>query len=105
MRITEYALTLLAVAGGTSPFLLRSAHETNGRTVHVVDTVFVKEPPIDYDVLASRVLTRMKKNAPNPTIIDGDLIVKGRLGVRGAPEPETDYAMTVHGSGPADILF
>jgi len=105
MRITEYALTLLAVAGGTSPLLLRSPLETKDRIVYVVDTVFVKAPPIDYDVLASRVLSRMRKSAPNPTVIDGDLIVKGRLGVRGAPEPETDYAVTVHGPGTADILF
>ena len=105
MRINEYALSFLAVAGGTSPFLLRSPHETKDRIVYVVDTVFVKEPPIDYDLLASRILAHMKKTAPNPTVIDGDLIVKGRLGVRGAPDPETDDAVTIHGPGTADILF
>jgi hypothetical protein len=47
----------------------------------------------------------MKRDAPSPTVIDGDLIVKGRLGVRGAPEPETDYAVTIHGEGTADIFF
>jgi hypothetical protein len=103
MRITQYALAISAFAGGVSP-LLRS-HALENRTVYVVDTVFVKDRPIDYDVLASRVLTRMKKTAPNPTVIDGDLIVKGRLGVRGAPDPETDYAVTIHGPGTADILF
>src|SRR6266571_3624647 len=103
MRIAQYAITLLGFAGGVSP-LLRT-HAKENRTVYVVDTVFVKNPPIDYDMLASHVLTRMKKTAPNPTVIDGDLIVKGRLGVRGAPDPQTDYAVTIHGPGSADVLF
>ena len=103
MRIAQYAIALFGLAGGVSPLLRSDAKEN--RIVYVVDTVFVKDPPIDYDVLASRVLSRMKKNAPNPTVIDGDLIVKGRLGVRGAPDPETDYAVTVHGPASADILF
>ena len=103
MRIGQLAITLLGLAGGVSP-LLRSQASDN-RIVYVVDTVFVKDAPIDYDAIASRVITRMKKTAPNPTVIDGDLIVKGRLGVRGVPDPETDYAVTVHGPGSADILF
>jgi len=105
MRIAQYAITLFTVAGGTSPFLLRHAQPATNRVVYVVDTVFVKEPPADYDEIATRVVARMKKAAPNPTVIEGDLIVKGRLGVRGAPEPETDHAITIHGPGSADILF
>lgn len=104
MRV-QYALTLLAVLGGTSRFLNRTGDESHDRIMYVVDTVYVKDPPIDYDALASRVLARMKKTALNPTVIDGDLIVKGRLGVRGAPDPETDYAVTIHGPGSADIFF
>src|SRR6266567_503236 len=98
MRIIQYALTLFALAGGAS--FLRPSNEKAEKVIYIVDTVFVKDS-IDYDAVTSRVLARMKKNAPNPTVIDGDLIVKGRLGVRGAPEPETDYAVTVHGSGTA----
>lgn len=72
------------------------------RTKDAVDTVFVKQP-IDYDEIARRVV---KLNAQQgPTTIDGDLIVKGRIGVGGAPEPNTNYAVTVHGAGDARMLF
>jgi hypothetical protein len=66
--------------------------------VHVTDTVFVRTAPpaLDYDELARRVALRMKSSA-NPTVIDGDLIVKGRLGVGGAPETGTDYGVTIRG--------
>jgi hypothetical protein len=105
MRITEYALTLLAVAGGTSPLLLRPPSAAENKIVYVVDTVFVKETRIDYDEITARVLTRMGNHAPGRTVIEGDLVVKGRLGVRGDPEPGTDYPVTIHGPGSADILF
>jgi len=61
-----------------------------------------KSQPIDYDELARHVVARMVQQ---PTVIEGDLIVKGRLGVGGAPEPNTSYAVTVRGPNAADIRF
>jgi hypothetical protein len=108
MRITQAAITLIALAGGASPMWLKNSEPVT-KFVYVIDTVFVKSPSrvseSEYDAIASRVLARMKTNPADPTVIEGDLIVKGRLGVRGAPEPQTDYAMTIHGAGSADILF
>lgn len=101
MRIVQYGVSSLAIVLGASP-LVRSPEAP--RVVHVVDTVVVSER-IDYDKLTSQVVERMKIQAPNPTVIDGDLIVNGRLGIRGAPEPQTDHAVTIHGKGSADILF
>lgn len=112
MRINEFALTVLAVAGTTSSFLVRlPAAET--RVAYRVDTVFVHSShaddtapaSIDYDELTARVLARLADPQSQPTVIAGDLIVKGRLGIRGLPEPETDHAVTIHGPGTADILF
>lgn len=102
MRIIHYSLSALALILGASP-LMRSPVGMLP-IVHVVDTVFVSDR-IDYDKLASHVIQRMKSRPPNPTVIDGDLIVNGRLGIRGAPEPQTDHAMTIHGKGSSDILF
>lgn len=105
MRAAHYALSSLAVAIGASP-LIHPTQSDKPRTVYVVDTVYVRSSePIDYDRVASRVIDRMKSHAPNPTVIDGDLIVNGRLGIRGAPEPQTDHALTIHGKGSTDILF
>jgi hypothetical protein len=64
---------------------------------HVVDTVYVVSPP-DYDELARHVATRLASTA-SPTVINGDLIVKGRVGIGGAPEQNTEYALTIHGNG------
>lgn len=112
MRINEYVLTMAVAAVTAYPVLLRTP-PAGPRTVYVVDTVFVRsaEPDhtapatIDYDVLASRVLAQLGERQQGPTVIDGDLIVRGRLGVRGAPELGTDHAVTIHGPGTADILF
>lgn len=112
MRISEFALSLLAVAGTALP-LPRRTTPAESRVVYVVDTVFVRSPgaahavpaKIDYDEVTRRVLARLAEHQSQPTVIAGDLIVKGRLGVRGAPEPGTDHAVTIHGPGTADILF
>lgn len=108
MRVTDYLVAMIALAGGTSTFLQRP-QAPGDRVIYVVDTVFVKAPStpagVDYDQIVARVLEQIKPSSSAPTIIDGDLIVKGRLGVRGAPEPETSYAVTIHGPGGADILF
>jgi hypothetical protein len=111
MRINEYLLTLSAVAVTAYPLMLRIP-PAEPRTVYVVDTIFVQSAvrehipaPIDYDIVVARVLAKMGEHQQAPTVIDGDLIVKGRLGVRGSPEAGTDHAVTVHGQGTADILF
>lgn len=72
-------------------------------THHVArpDTVYVRQA-LDYDELARRVAVRLASRQ-EPTIIEGDLIVKGRLGVGGAPEPGTDYAVTIRGPDAAAI--
>jgi hypothetical protein len=75
---------------------------------HRVDTVFVRQaaPAIDYDELARRVEMRIKSDqAKEPTVIDGDLIVKGRLGVGGAPEAGTDYGITVRAPISSAVRF
>lgn len=73
------------------------------RVVPVIDTVYVK-PQLDYDELARRVAIRMARDA-NPTVIDGDLIVKGRIGVGGPPEPGTAYGVTIHAPVSASLRF
>jgi hypothetical protein len=67
-----------------------------------VDTVFV-ETSIDYDELARKVTARIESRGRNPTVIEGDLIVKGRLGVGGEPEDGTLYGITVRGPRDASI--
>ena len=103
MRLTESLLTFL-VAAGASPFLIRSAIPTE-KPSHTVDTVYVKvaSPALDYDELARRVIAQMPRRDAAPQTIEGDLIVKGRLSVGGAPEPGTDYAITVRAPNAAGI--
>lgn len=97
-------MALFALAAGASSFRPRG---DSIRTIYVVDTVFVRAAaiPIDDDEIVSRVVARIKTQSANPTVIDGDLIVNGRLGIRGAPDPQTDHTVTIHGKGSADILF
>jgi hypothetical protein len=68
-----------------------------------VDTVYVK-PSIDYDEISRRVAARLERS-DKPTVIDGDLIVKGRLGVGGAPEDGTGYGITVRGPISSSLRF
>jgi hypothetical protein len=82
-----------------------NAARPESRIVHTVDTVYVR-PAIDYDELARRVEMRIKSDqAKEPTVIDGDLIVKGRLGVGGAPEAGTDYGITVRAPISSAVRF
>ncbi len=113
MRTSEYLIALLAVAGGTSPLVLR-APPPESRIVYVVDTVLVRASPtplreapadVDYDAIVSRVIERMARHSKGTAVVDGDLIVKGRLGVGGPPEPGTEDPVTVHAAGSANILF
>jgi hypothetical protein len=100
MQIDKIILVSL-LAAGSAPLLLQAARP-EPRIVRMVDTVFVKSAPIDYDELARRV-ARIQQLAAKPTVIEGDLIVKGRLGVGGAPETGTDYAITVRAPNSAAI--
>ncbi len=103
MRFTESLLTFV-IAAGASPFLIRGATPAP-RPVHTVDTVYVRvaSPALDYDELARRVIARMPRRNATPQVIEGDLIVKGRLSVGGTPEPDTDYAITVRAPNAAGI--
>jgi hypothetical protein len=104
MQINTFPAIGIAVTLFSSAMVTSSRPEA--RVIHVTDTLYVRSAPlpVDYDELARRVALRMKKEA-NPTVIDGDLIVKGRLGVGGAPEPGTDYGITVHGPGTSSLRF
>lgn len=102
MRYAGFALTAILAAGGTS--LLPARFNLPLRTIVVVDTVYVRSSAIDYADLARRV-AELSRTQAGPTTIEGDLIVKGRIGVGGAPEPNTNYPVTVHGTGDARLLF
>ncbi len=104
MQINTFPAIGIAVTLFSSAMMTSSRPEA--RVIHVTDTVYVRSAPlpIDYDELARHVALRMKKDA-NPTVIDGDLIVRGRLGVGGAPEPGTDYGITVHGPVSSSLRF
>ncbi len=75
--------------------------EATPHVATLTDTVYVRQA-LDYDELARRVAVRLASRQ-EPTIIEGDLIVKGRLGVGGEPEPGTDYAVTIRGPGAAAV--
>jgi hypothetical protein len=70
-----------------------------------VDTVYVRDKAIDYDELARHVAARLESHSATRTVIDGDLVVKGKLSVGGAPEEGADYAVTVHAKGTSAIRF
>lgn len=99
-----FFLVLAAVAATVHAPLLLEAGRPAATVIRVTDTVFVKTA-FDYDELARRVALRLDRRPDGPTIIEGDLIVKGRLGVGGAPEPETPYAITIRGPNDASIRF
>ena len=102
MRYAGFALTAVLAAGTTS--FLPAALKLPARTSVVVDTVYVKGAPLDYDEIARHV-AQINRQQQGPTTIEGDLIVKGRVGIGGAPEPDTGYPLTVHGAGDSRILF
>jgi hypothetical protein len=99
----NYMTMFAAAAAAAAPFLAHDSARSPG-IVRTTDTVYVRETaPIDYDELARHVAMRMK--TAEPTVIDGDLIVKGRLSVGGAPEPGTDYGITVRGPVSSSLRF
>jgi len=100
------ALSSLGIAVTLASTAIFSTGRRAPTVVHVIDTVFVRTAPpaIDYDELARRVAVRMK-SAANPTVIDGDLIVKGRLAVGGATEPGTEYGVTIRGPVTSSLRF
>lgn len=95
------ALTATSVA----PLLLDAARPVPA-VVHRVDTLYVRSAPVpvDYERLASIVARRLQSDV-KPTVIEGDLIVKGRIGVGGAPETGTGYGVTIHGPASASLRF
>ena len=100
MRLETLMVGALLTAAGA----LRSHQlEKTLRTASVTDTVFVRQP-VDYDEVARRVAL-INRQPPGPTTIEGDLIVKGRVAIGGAPEPGSGYPLTVHGAGDSRILF
>ena len=100
MQINSFSLAAVAAAFAS----VVAARQTPLRdAAHAPDTVYVNAP-IDYDRLSREVQKRLSQSE-NPTVIEGDLIVKGRIGVGGAPEPGTEYGITVHGPGGASLRF
>jgi hypothetical protein len=100
---SDNLLPLFVVALAATPLFLKGEGPAN-RVIRVTDTVFVKQA-VDYDEVARRVAARLEKTSAEPTVIEGDLIVKGRLGVGGAPEPGTPYGITVRGRDDASLRF
>jgi hypothetical protein len=103
MRTPFFAAAAIALA---APPLV-DASRSEARVAPVADTVYVRQA-LDYDELARHVAARLesqKATRQEPTVIDGDLIVTGRLGVGGAPEPGTEYAVTIRGPGAAAVRF
>ena len=84
--------------------LIANDRQRQPEVIRVTDTVYVRTAPVDFDRLSAEVARRLASN-DNPTVIDGDLIVKGRISVGGAPEPGTDYGITVHGPASASLRF
>lgn len=74
---------------------------------------------VDYDSIVRAVIAQLDErdkarasahsrsagSKDDPTVIQGDLIVRGRLAVGGAPEPGTAQPVTIHGTGGAGIFF
>jgi hypothetical protein len=101
MQINSF--TAAAAAATFGALLLAKEKGLAPGSVHVTDTVYVA-PALDYERLAREVQKRITQQQ-NPTVIDGDLIVKGRIGVGGAPESGTDYGITIHGPASASLRF
>ena len=101
MNINSISLAAASAAFVSLAFTREVRHES--RIVRITDTVYVSQS-VDYDRLSAEVQRRLAHQG-NPTVIDGDLIVKGRIGVGGAPEPGADYGITVHAPVTASLRF
>ena len=99
MRSIAFAVAAAAIVTPT----ITSSLKTPFSTPRTVDTVFVKTE-IDYDRLSKEVALRLRRNSET-TVIDGDLVVKGRLSVGGEPEKDTDYGITIHAPFSAGLRF
>ncbi len=99
MKLNPIPLLIVAFAAG--PWMVMAARP-EPRIIRVTDTVFVL-PTARYADLERRV-SLLESQGAGPTVIEGDLIVKGRLGVGGIPEPGTSYGITVRGPD-ASIRF
>jgi hypothetical protein len=102
-------LNTLSFAAGLAAVtysLIGAGKTRSPEIIRVTDTVYVRTAPapLDYDRIAREVGARVR-HAENPTVIDGDLIVKGRIGVGGAPEPGTAYGVTIHAPVSASLRF
>ena len=100
------ALSLAAGLAAVTYSLIGTEKARTPTIIRVTDTVYVRTAaePLDYDRIAREVGTRLAPGQ-NPTVIDGDLIVKGRIGVGGAPEPSTAYGVTIHAPVSASLRF
>lgn len=96
-------LSAFALAASIASTIYANSNVSHGPPKARVDTVYVK-PSIDYDEIARRVAASLARQ-DKPTVIDGDLIVKGRLGVGGAPEEGTGYGITVRGPISSSLRF
>jgi hypothetical protein len=101
MQINPFSALALAASVASTIYANRGAPKPSAAAR--VDTVYVKSS-VDYDEVARRLAARIGPR-DNPTVIDGDLIVKGRLGIGGAPEPGTDYGVTIRGPITSSIRF
>lgn len=97
-------ITLAFAAGAVAVAIPSAAINYHLNAPRTADTVFVASRAIDYDRLAREVTQRIAESR-KPTVIDGDLIVKGRLAIGGTPESGTDYPLTIHGAHSSAIRF
>lgn len=97
------SIALVAAAAAVSLPTVASSLKPPPSPLRIVDTVFVKAE-LDYGRLASEVALRMRRQSET-TVIDGDLVVKGRLSVGGEPEKGTDYGITIHAPVSAGLRF
>jgi len=104
MQVNAFSITVSLIVVTWSA--LSAGKTAQPHVVNATDTVYIHTAaePIDYDRIAKEVRARLSQSE-NPTVIDGDLIVKGRIGVGGAPEPGTAYGVTIHAPVSASLRF
>jgi hypothetical protein len=97
------SIALLVAAAAIASPAVSGSIRSSSVLLRAVDTVYIRES-IDYDRLAKQVAIRMRRESET-TVIDGDLVVKGRLSVGGEPEPGTNYGVTIHAPVSASLRF